>query len=187
MNTPFPFSTEDLVLRALEPEDIPELHAILNHPALQGRRYIPWKFPADLPLSKAQVDAVLKKWAEEEKGFRMGVILREEDRLIGHAGCSWRWDAHCPDLSLVIDPRYQRQGYGSQVLDLLLSYLYENTPAHNVGGDMADWNQGALAFALRHGFTQSGCMRHAGMHGGEPFDWLLVDILRHEWQLGRGG
>jgi RimJ/RimL family protein N-acetyltransferase len=176
-----PFTTERLRLRAFEPEDLSALHAYLNYPELSGRRCLPWRFPNEQPLSRAQVEQVLQRWAEGEKEFHLAVTLREDGSLIGHANCDWGWDAHCPEIDLAISPAYQFQGYGSEVLDILLAYLFENTPAHSISSGMASWNWEALNFALKHGFAQNGSMRRAGLWDGRFYDWLGVDILRPEW------
>jgi RimJ/RimL family protein N-acetyltransferase len=176
-----PFQTDRLRLRAFEPEDLPALHTYLNYSDLTGRRYLPWRFPGEMPLSRAQVEAVLKCWAEAEKAFHLAITLQSDGTLIGHANCDWGWDAHCPEVDLVIAPAYQFQGYGSETLALLLSYLFGYTPAHSVGSGMAGWNRDALHFALKYGFTKSGTMRRAGMVDGQFYDWVGVDILRPEW------
>jgi RimJ/RimL family protein N-acetyltransferase len=54
MTAYFPFRGERVILRAFESEDVPALHAYLNHPELAGRRYIPWDFPNEFPLAKKQ-------------------------------------------------------------------------------------------------------------------------------------
>ena len=178
---PDPFTTERLRLRALEPEDHAALHAYLNYPELRGRRCLPWRFPNEQPLSKAQVEHLLQHWAKGEKELHLAVTLRQDGSLIGHANCDWDWDAHCPEIDLAISPAYQFQGYGSEVVTALLAYLFENTPAHSISSGMASWNQEALSFALNHGFTHSGRMRRAGLRNGQFYDWLGVDILRPEW------
>jgi RimJ/RimL family protein N-acetyltransferase len=187
MTQNYPFQAEHVFLRAFEPEDVPALYAYLNHPELAGRRYISWRFPSELPLPKGKVESVLEKWQEDEKAFHLAVILRPEGELIGHASCDWGWDPHCPGVELVIDPEYQRLGYGGEVLELLLQYLFGNTAAHNVSIWIADWNQGGLAFAQRHGFREAGRMRRAGFRGGEYFDVVVMDLLRPEWEVRGGG
>lgn len=184
-----PFQTDRLVLRAFEPADITALHAYLNYPDLTGRRYLPWRIAGEIPLSEAQVEELLKCWSEGEKEFHLAITLRDDGTLIGHANCDWGWDAHCPEIDMVISPAYQLVGYGSEVLTLLLDYLFGYTPAHSIGSGMASWNQAALKFAVKNGFTHSGTMRRAGLRNGQYYDWLGVDILRPEWldRIQKGG
>ena len=177
----FPFHGEQIRLRTFEVEDIPALYAYLNHPDLAGRRYIPWGFPGDFPLSKEQVEAIYKKWSEEKKGIHLAVVLRGTLELVGHAECDWGWDPHCPQIAVVIDPAHQDKRYGSEVLQILLSYLFKNTPAHNISGWMAEWNQTAREFAAVHGFKECGCWRREGIRDGKYYDGVVVDILRSEW------
>ena len=152
MSQPYHFQSQRVILRAFDPGDLSSLHAYLNHPDLSGRRYIPWGFPDDVPLSNKQVEAVLEKWGNETDGFNLAVVLQGTQKVIGHTSCDWGWDPFCPDATLVIDPAQQRQGYGSEVLQILLRYLYQQTPAHNVSVWMADWNHPARQFAEKHGF-----------------------------------
>jgi [ribosomal protein S5]-alanine N-acetyltransferase len=181
------FQSSQLILRPFESADLPALLACLNHPELAGRRYLPWGFPDETPLSSKQVEAVLQKWDEAESEAHLAIILREDQVLIGHASFDWDWDPHCPNLSIVIAPDRQRCGYGSEVLQLLLRYLFENTPAHNVSGWMADWNQAARLFARRYGFQESGRSRREGLRHGAYFDEILVDLLRPEWRATQEG
>jgi RimJ/RimL family protein N-acetyltransferase len=176
------FQGSTITLRPFEPDDVPALEAYLNHPELTGRRYIPWAFSELAPLSRKQVEEISQKWAGEEKSLPLAVVRRETGELIGHAECDWGWDPHCPSLAVVVAPPQQRRGYGSEVLGLLLRYLFAYTPAHTVSCWIADWNQPARQFAARHGFQENGQMRRAGVRQGEYFDVIVADMLRSEWQ-----
>lgn len=176
------FEGETVVLRPFEPADCPAVHDYLNSPELEGRRYIPWDFPWTTPLSRAQAEAIVQKWAGAEKALCLAVIQQDEDLLIGHAECDWDWDPHCPSISTVIAPHHQRRGYGSEVIRLLLQHLFDSTPAHSVGCWIADWNEPALHYAQSHGFQIGGRMRRAGIRRGAFYDMIVADILRPEWQ-----
>lgn len=181
----FDFKAPDVYLRAFEPEDVPALHSYLNHPNLSGRRYIPWNLPEYFPLSLEQVQSIHEKWSEEDDGVHLAVVLGESGELIGHAEMDWDWDPHCPGVSIVIAPEHQRKGYGSQVMSLLLSYLFKNMPAHNISCWFVQWNQEARAFLKRHGFKESARMRRVGIRQGVYFDLIVADLLRPEWEQGQ--
>ena len=181
MSTVDLFRSERLRLRAFEPEDIPALHAILNHPELAGRRNLPWGFPADFPLSKSQVEGVLHRWGEDEKAVHLAIELSSGQELAGYAECEWEWDTHHPSLYVVISPDCQRQGFGTQAAAMLLDYLFGYTPAHDVSGWISDWNLAGLGFALRLGFHESGRFRRDGLRNGKYTDGIVVDLLRPDW------
>jgi RimJ/RimL family protein N-acetyltransferase len=184
--TDFAFQGNGVALRPFEPEDVPALEVYLNHPDLAGRRYVPWGFPELPPLARGQVEALYRKWAETKKGLKLAVVQRESGELVGHAGCDWSWDPHCPDVTVVIAPTHQRQGYGSEALSLLLHYLFETTVAHSISGWIAEWNTAGVEFATRHGFRECGRLRRAGVRHGVFFDVIVADMLRREWQPGGG-
>jgi RimJ/RimL family protein N-acetyltransferase len=176
------FQSNRLTLRPFEATDIQEFQAYINDPELAGRRYLPQEFPNDLPLSSHQAEGVLQRWGQVDQEAHLAIVLRSDNSLIGHAEYEWDWDPHCLFITVVIAPVRQKQGYGSEALDLLLRHLFENTPAYNITGWMADWNNGARQFASKHGFKESGCSRREGLRQGAYYDEIVVDILRSEWQ-----
>ncbi len=171
-----------VTLRAFEPGDAAAVEGYLNHPALIGRRYIPWSFSDTLPLSSQQVGSIVQKWGETEKGLVLAIVRPASGQVVGHAEGDWDWDPHNPSVSIVIDPAQQRQGYGSEALALVTRYLFETTPAHSVTAWIADWNQEGRRLAGRHGFQDSGRMRRAGLRQGVGYDLVITGLLRREWQ-----
>jgi RimJ/RimL family protein N-acetyltransferase len=163
------------------------LTAYLNLPELAGRRYIHWDFEQELPLSEKKVAELIEKWEEKKESFALGIILRESQALIGHVEADWHWDPICPGVSIVISPSYQRQGYGSETLKIVLNYLFNQLLAHNVSAWTADWNEAGIAFLNKNGFTKSGVSRREGIRNGKYYDEFLFDILRPEWLKKFGG
>ena len=53
--TPSVFRSDDISLRPFALDDAHALQTYLNHPELEGRRYIPGGFPEVAPLSLQQV------------------------------------------------------------------------------------------------------------------------------------
>jgi len=180
------FQTEQIKLRPFEPEDVSALRAYLNHPKLGGRRYIPGSFPEEVPLSTTQVEEIIKAWGQEKREAHLGIELTDKHELIGHVEFEWSWDPMAPWMSIVIARPFQRRGYGTQVAQLVLGYLFENTPANSISGWMADWNKAGSAFSRKLGFTESGRPRREGFREGAYFDGILVDILRSEYQSAGG-
>jgi RimJ/RimL family protein N-acetyltransferase len=176
------FKGQEVRLRAFEPADAPALLAYLNHPELEGRQYIPGQIAGDFPLSLQKVETVLHRWGEEKKAAHLAVERLADGALAGHAECEWEWDPHCPFLAVTIAPPFWRQGYGLEAARLLLRYLFEDTPAHNVSCWAADWNEPALAFARKLGFKECGRFRRDRLYQGRYSDGLLFELLRPEWQ-----
>jgi RimJ/RimL family protein N-acetyltransferase len=181
------FESQRLILRPFEPGDAPALLTLLNHPELNGRRGLPWGFNEELSLTASQVEKVLGKWIEGEESLHLAVTLRATQEIIGHAELDRGWDPLAPSVWLLIAPAHQRQGYGSEVLNLLLDYFFGYTSAHNVSLWAADWNQPALTFVRKHGFQECGRFRHDSWRNGVYVDGIVFDILRPEWKARREG
>lgn len=180
------FGTEHFVLRPLEETDIDAMAAYLNEPEMIGRRYTPWGIRDIAPLSRKQVKGILEKWESEKKGFTLGIELRETGELVGHAECNWHWDAHCPGIGIAVSPRHQRAGIASEAVRLLLTHLFEDTPARNVSGWVMSWNEAGLAFAKASGFTASGRVPRSGIRDGAYCEAVMVDLLKPEWLATKG-
>jgi [ribosomal protein S5]-alanine N-acetyltransferase len=174
--------SERISFRPFEPEDAGALYDYLNHPSLKGVRYLPWGFPDDRALTRIQVAQIIEKWGDTDRKAHFAIILKETGAVIGHAAARWGWDAHCPGVELVISPVYQRLGYGSEALRLIVQWVFDSIPAHNIGAEVADWNLPAQKLLLKHGFQEAGRSRREGMHEGKFYDLLLFDILRREWR-----
>jgi RimJ/RimL family protein N-acetyltransferase len=176
------FSGNQVHLRALEAADAPAIHAYLNHSELEGRRYLGWKLSPWFPLRVDDVAKAIEGLVSREKGAAFAVMQIERDEVIGHAILDWGWDPHSPDMSVVVSPYHWRQGIGLETASILLRYLFDYTPAHVVQGFYADWNEAAQQFASRLDFTAAGRERWDGLRDGQPYDTIMVDILRREWE-----
>ncbi|GAB4523005.1 MAG: hypothetical protein Fur0018_05450 [Anaerolineales bacterium] len=177
----FHFETQNVLLRPFAIEDLASLRALLNDPEVSGRRYLPESFSEHLPLSAPQVSRLIETWQNPENALWLAVCAPESPALVGYVYAAWHWDPHCPSVGVVIAPACRRQGYGRAVLNAILTCLFDDTPAHVVQVEVADWNEPGRAFAQAMGFQPAGAMRWAGLRAGQPFDMLAFDLLRSEW------
>jgi RimJ/RimL family protein N-acetyltransferase len=176
------FETEKILLRPFSPDDAPALHQYLSHPDLTGRRYIPWKFEQHRPIPLQDAKEIIDHWYENKESFAYAIILKEEDTLIGHAKADWEWDPHMSEAAVLIAPPYQRKGYGTQAITLVLNYLFDFSMAHNVSSGINAWNTPAEAFVRHLGFKQVGTRRDSAYLAGQFYDVHVFDILRPEWK-----
>ncbi len=179
---PFVSQKDGIELRAIEPADVPTLRAYLNEAALEGRRYLPDGFPDLAPLSVRQAEEVVEHWHKERKSWTLAIVEAPSGALLGHARADWEWDPHCPSVSVVVSPKHQRRGIGSATLALALTFLFGETPAHAISGWVSSWNEPAIAFALRNGFSEAGRKPRGGIHAGAFYSDVAFDLLRSEWK-----
>jgi RimJ/RimL family protein N-acetyltransferase len=178
-----PYENENIRFRPFKNEDLPVLEKYLNDPKLLGRRNVPWGMPEDQPLTTKQIEEILKKWSEKKKGLIFAIEKKIDQTLIGHIDCSWNWDPLHAGISVTIAPSYQRQSFGTQALQLMIDYFFNNLPALSINCWIAAWNTAGIEFAKKIGFFSCGRMRRAGIRNGKYYDYLIFDMLKEEWRM----
>jgi RimJ/RimL family protein N-acetyltransferase len=114
--------------------------------------------------------------------FRLRTLA--EDRLIGFVALhSIEWNNQAAMLAVGIgEADYRSKGYGSDALQLILRYAFDELNLYRVGLDVTATNLHALRAYERAGFRREGAMRGAVLRDGRRCDRILMGILREEWQ-----
>ena len=176
-----PAPTSKISYRPFSSQDGAPLLTLLNHQALYGQRNLPRGVPDEGKLAATDIEVILEKWSSTSRRRRYAIFHQEVSELIGHCGCNWGWDPLCPRFDLMINPNWQRQGLGSEVASDLMDWLFNNGPAHNISCEVGEWNKPALAFLGSLGFQSGGTSRAVVYRDGQLVGYVLMDILRPEW------
>lgn len=140
------------------------------------------------PLSAAQMkkkyEAIEKSIEESHNTFHFAVRRKEDDHLIGVARIEWvEWSHGAGELKLAIgDPQDRRQGYGSEVMQLMLCFAFDELNLYRLGATVGEDNLAGLALLKKYGFIEEVRRRKALMRDGKVFDLLHMGLLRSEWQ-----
>jgi RimJ/RimL family protein N-acetyltransferase len=104
-------------------------------------------------------------------------------RLLGFAKLFWVDLVHGSALlSLGIGaPADRGQGYGSELMGLMLNYAFNELGLHRLGAAAAEDNPCAIRFLERHGFQQEVLRRQAVARDNQRLDLRLYGLLRSEW------
>lgn len=151
------------------------------------------------PLSIAQVKKKyesIEKQAEEHHNLFYFQVRRqprpnsgssensEAGRLLGFCRVYWiEWAHGSGTIQLGIgNPDDRRNGYGSQVLRLLLRYVFGELNFHRVSAHIPGYNQAALGLFKKHGFTEEVRRREVIFRDGRHWDMLHLGLLGSEWE-----
>ncbi|HWQ04363.1 MAG TPA: GNAT family protein [Longilinea sp.] len=106
------------------------------------------------------------------------------DRLIGFVAIhSIEWNNQCGTLSMGIgEAEFRGKGYGSEALNLILNYAFNELNLYRVGLDVIGTNERAIRAYQKAGFREEGCLRASVFRDGQRQDRILMSVLRDEWQ-----
>ena len=141
------------------------------------------------PISEGQARKKLEQMDKEMEVYKthyhFSIRLRSDDRLIGFAAVRWiEWTHAIGWVSLGIgDSHDRRKGYGTETLELLLFYAFNELNLHRLGAEMAEYNLGARHLFERCGFIEEVRRRQALRRAQKRWDILLYGLLRSEWEV----
>ena len=80
------------------------------------------------------------------------------------------------------EPEARGQGFGSEVLQLLLRYAFTELNLHRVALNVFEHNPRAIHLYEKTGFTVEGRAREFLNRDGRRWDMIFMGILQEEWQ-----
>ena len=162
-------------------------------PVIAGWTHDPlWRsilaFGVARPFSAEAVSKLLEKvekQMEETKNlFHFTLRSRDDNRLVGLARIFWI-DFHNGTgvLDMGIGDRAdRRRGYGSEALDLLLHFAFDELNLHRLSAWPSADNLPFIQMAEKAGFEEEGRRREAAFHDGRYWDIVLLGLLRTKWE-----
>jgi RimJ/RimL family protein N-acetyltransferase len=81
-------------------------------------------------------------------------------------------------------PDDRHQGYGTEAIELLLGYAFEELGLNRVGLSAFEFNDEAIAAYEKLGFVVEGRYRQAIKRNSRFHDAILMSIMKGEWQAG---
>lgn len=144
-----------------------------------------------IPFPKSQEAA--RKWAHElslaepqNDVFRF-VIENLAGEVVGTLnthGCDARNGTF--RYGLAIRSEYQRQGYASEAIRLVLHYFFQELRYQKVIVDIYAFNQASLKLHERLGFVHEGCLRRMYFTGGQYHDLIVLGMTAEEFAAKMG-
>ena len=168
-------------LRPYEKEDLRHLRAWANDPETRGL------IGEVRPTSEVEAERWFQRVQDDRDRIWFAVVLKQDDRVIGEAGLlrmfpPWR----TTDLTMIIGEKEARgKGYGSEAIHLLLDYAFGYLNFHRVAIGVVGFNERALKFYERIGFSREGVQRDGYYHNHAYHDFIMMSILEEEFRARR--
>ena len=148
-------STNRCVLRELSPEDAGKLFTICVRPEIRSNLC---DFTADPTIEQEKINAYIKN-IYPFYGFGLwGVYLKNGNRLIGRCGLELkeRDKETVYELGYLIDPDYQQNGYGREIVAATVDYCLNKLAIPKITAFIAPDNTPSLNLAERAGMNKVG-------------------------------
>lgn len=169
----------EVVLRALEPADVPRLYEYRNNPETT-RDLVGFS----VHYSHAGLTAWLASHAARTDEALWAIATRDDDRCIGHVGL-YQLDHRIRKASfgiLIGDRASRGRGIGKAVTRAVVDYGFTELNLHRIELDVLATNARAIHIYEALGFAREGVLRDAQFRGGAYVDLVLMSVLDGEWR-----
>jgi RimJ/RimL family protein N-acetyltransferase len=179
------FESEHICFGPIDHEKDPEIESIWTHDASYLRLI---SLDPAVPVSPARIkkryEAIEKKQDEDKNLFYFTLRMRSDDRLIGFARLFWiEWSNGTGFVKVGIgDPKDRGHGYGSEALDLLLRFAFDELNLYRLTAIIPEYNVAALHVFSKAGFIEEVRRRQSVNRDGRRWDLIHLGILQEEWQ-----
>jgi RimJ/RimL family protein N-acetyltransferase len=174
---------ENVRLRAIEKEDLPNFVRWLNDPDV--REGLSMYAPLSLEDEKSWYEENQKK-PPYERTMAIEVKPDEEEDWMFVGACSlfgFDWRVRLAEIGIHIgEKRCWNQGYGTSVMRLLLRHGFETLNLNRIFLRVYSHNPRAIHVYQKVGFVEEGILRQAHFHNGDYKDVHIMSVLRSEWQ-----
>ena len=102
-----------------------------------------------------------------------------EEILIGCCGLTYiDWKNGNAEISIYIGNKdWQRKGYASESLQLLLNYGFNELRLHRIYAIIFDYNKESIKLFEKNGFTFDGCIKESRYWDGKYHNELIYSVL----------
>lgn len=145
-------------------------------------------YPLPPSQIKKQYEALDKEIEESKALFYFTIRLRSDDpatsgRLLGFVKIYWiEWNHGTACIQIGIgDPADRRKGYGSEALQLVMRFAFEELNLYRLSAHIPEYNTAALGLFKKAGFCEEVRRRQAIQRDLRRWDALILGLLHEEW------
>lgn len=173
--------TERLVLREITSDDLQWYFEHFSTPEIvEGQGFPP---PENLSAAKEELERYVLGLFKEGTGFRWGITLKGQSKLIGSCGF-YKWDKELgkrAEIGYDLNPKYWGKGIMREALDAMIEFGFEKMGLNRIEVLIMTTNDRSVKLIESLGFRKEGLMREHATFNGKWVDDLLYALLKREW------
>lgn len=129
----------------------------------------------------------LEKIRSDSNGYTFAVETSAENRFIGTIAVYLiHWHHRHAHVGISLDPEYHNQGCGTDAMQILLRFIFDEMNLHKVKLSVFDFNPRAVRVYEKCGFRLEGRLREEVYRFGRYHDVLMMGLLREEYRSAKG-
>jgi RimJ/RimL family protein N-acetyltransferase len=173
---------ERVTLRAVERDDLPFLHALVND--LDTQWLVSEQPP--VPTSLAALEAEFDRSASDGSGAPVRFTVEVDGERVGRCVVYAidRYSRNCR-IGVTLARESRGRGLGSDVVRSLLDYCFRVLDMHKVALESLATNEAGLATWKSCGFVEEARLREHAWYEGRYVEMVHMGILRSEWAASR--
>lgn len=145
--------TKRCIVRETIEEDVDSLYDIYEEPMVT-------EYMEKLYDDRNEEIAYIRDYRRRMYGFYgygiWTILTKQEGKVIGRAGISWREEFDVPELGFVIGVPWQRQGYAYEVCSAILNYAWKDIGFKQIQALVMEHNEKSAALCQKLGFKNYG-------------------------------
>ena len=120
--------------------------------------------------------------------FQLATTLKASGELIGNGGIRLTaHGSHEANIGYELNPRFWRQGYGTEVARELVRFGFEELGLQRIEAEIVADNEGSAGVLRNAGLTLEGRLRNKLFYKGRYWDRLWFGLLREDWERRQAG
>jgi ribosomal-protein-serine acetyltransferase len=171
-------------LRLLEPDDAPELYALIAANRGYLSRWVPWAAGQTLRDTEEFIASTRAQLAAND-GFQVAVV--PECEIVGVVGFHRvSWENRATSLGFWLAEAAQGRGTMTRAVRFLVDHAFGPWELHRVEIHAAPGNRRSRGVPERLGFREEALLRETERIGDRYLDSVVYAILEDEWRAGQG-
>ncbi|MBN4074376.1 MAG: RimJ/RimL family protein N-acetyltransferase [Alkaliphilus sp.] len=174
------YTSERVRLREYKKEDMEQAQKYVNDPEVKSFLH------PGIPYLYTFEDQ--KKWFEDNSAtkdiYSFAIETVADNKYIGGCGVnSIDWKNSVAGVGIFIgDKNYWNKGYGTEVMRLLVGFIFNEMNINKVNLNVFSFNERAIKSYVKCGFKKEGVLRQEVFRNGKYHDKVMMGILRDEFK-----
>jgi RimJ/RimL family protein N-acetyltransferase len=157
------------------------MFAYRSHPEVL--LYQSWA-PTSLEEVRSFIDRMSVRESNAPGWFQVGIAEQADDNLIGDCGIHvLETDSRVAEIGITIAPDFQRNGYATEALTVILNLLFVNLSKHRVFASVDPRNLRSMALMKRLGLRQEALFVRGLWFKESWVDDAVFAMLADEWRV----